>query len=489
MNTPNKSTNKNTNPINENTKQPIHSTNSAAPVTLRYRLTTYAAKYKYYIIFTFVLLSYQFIIREYRGDAVKSFSAFLNEKGLIDTLIERYELWTSRIIVEIPLIIISKNMSVGLWRIADMAVMLILMRTIMKMTQIRDKYPQYLLLGLMILFPYQILQSAGWIATTMNYTWPATALVVSLMSLKKLYDGDKINVAEGIIYIILLVYGTNFETLGIVHIGIAVIVAIYMICDRNMTPLKGMYIALQILISIANIVFSLTCPGNWNRNTTESYNRMRDIGTMTFADKLTLGVNDTFSNLIDHNAIFLVFAVMLIVLAIYSTRTNKYIKLLSAAPLVIVLSRTIGYQIMASYWENYNKVFDDITKMDATKFQNPNAYAPFILYMGLFIIILVVILSSIEDIRTAVTLCVVLGTTMLTRVAMGFSPTIYASGDRTFTFLIIGMMYCIIRMYQEVRDNIYVAANPNTIRYTRYVWTAFIFLAFVGNLIGIGAGR
>lgn len=75
-------------------------------------------------------------------------------------------------------------------------------------------------------------------------------------------------------------FATNFEAVGAMYLIILAFFSIMMICIRRVSWCGGVLTLLQWVIAIANVIFALTCPGNWTRNSQQVLVWMKDFVSM-----------------------------------------------------------------------------------------------------------------------------------------------------------------------------------------------------------------
>ena len=176
-----------------------------------------------------------------------------------------------------------------------------------------------------------------------------------------------------------------------------------------------------IIIDVLNIVVILFSPGNQLRKQAEMMNRFLEFDDFSFIDKVYLGIVHTFKILvIQQNAIFLF---LCIVLAIMSVNYLKeiYKKIIGIMPMASIL---IIKTILPKY---------KIKNMKSINYHMIGTYLPLCIavVMLMAITISIVYLLYDKDYSNKWYLPIVLLCGGLaTQVAMGFSPTIYASGNR-----------------------------------------------------------
>ena len=214
---------------------------------------------------------------------------------------------------------------------------------------------------------------------------------------------------------------------------------------------------------------------------------MLDFSGLTVVDKFVIGVNHAFSEMTDNSFLFLCFAFMIFLVAVTSQRRSKVLVATGIVPLAFVLTRTILKPIVIIYSPKFDQLFNDVAdqaRVGATNYFNFTSYVPFVLYSLIFAAVLIVLLNAFEKLSTGLFLDVVLISGLLTAVAVGFSPTVYASGPRTLLFLNFSFIYIIVRIYTEQ----YKYISPKKLLNVFLRWGTAVTAVFfvISNLISIG---
>ena len=437
-------------------------------------------KYIAWLFFLGVIIGYHLLMREYRGDSINTFSKYLENNSLYEILVQRYNLWTSRVIIEIPLILLSHNMHIIVWKVCDIAVWIALAWSLMYLTHHKN---DGMVLGLILVYPVIEMASAGWMPTTINYLWPLTAGCIALVSLDKMYFGKKIYMCEAIGYLAFELFATNFETVGVMYGCILVWYAVHFCIDRRPKIKELVFWVLQILIAAGNVLFALTCPGNNVRKHSEIGTWMKEFAQWTVIDKFVVGVNTTLHGLTDSNIIFLIFSMIILVVCIcYKKYSNKII-IIGVIPVIFCLTRTLLKPVIGIYFPVYNEIFDSINKIDAANYSKAALYFPFIIYIILLIAIMVALVNIAESIGKSLEYIVLFISGILTRVIIGFSPTLYVSGNRTFIYLDFVMIYLCVSIFSENKEK--MESNPRLYALIRHGFMCLMGIAIIGNLISI----
>ena len=98
-------------------------------------------------------------------------------------------------------------------------------------------------------------------------------------------------------------------------------------------------------------------------------------------------------------------------------------------------------------------------------------------------IIVWMLLNTVEGVRKSIKYIVIFVSALLTRVAMGFSPTLYASGNRTFIFLEFAIIFLTVCIYFENEEKI--RKNKNIYGILSYLFMGIVGITILGNLMSI----
>lgn len=439
---------------------------------------------KYYtmlVLFSIVILGYHFLLREYNGDAVEYFSKYLESSTLSEVLLKRYMTWTSRILIEIPLILFSYNLKVTLWSVCNIGVWMLLAFALMYLTHHKN---DALLLGLMLIYPVSEMSSAGWMPTYINYLWPLTAGCVALISLDKMYYNKKIYWWEGITYLFFELFACNFETVGVMYTCILTWYIVHLFINKKANCKKILFWLISAIVAIGNVIFALTCPGNAARKKSNIAYCFKDFVQWTAVDKSVMGISTTMQKLFDSNMLFLIFLLVLFLCYCLKKKNKSTVEIvIGVFPLFFALTRTILKPFIAIYFPVYNNTFDSITKVDAANYNKGNLYAPFITYILLLSIIAFCMINAIKNIKSGIKYTIILAAGIITRVIMGFSPTLYVSSNRTFIFLDFTIIFLTVYMYSECVQEIKM--NKNLYMLLKYSFVCIVGISIIGNLMAI----
>ena len=248
-----------------------------------------------------------------------------------DYVIFRYNNWTSRVIIEIFLVIFTAKFPL-LWRIFDSLMYVIIAYSIKRifLNSKEDKIT-WIAVILVSMIPILLVREAGWIATSVNYIWPIACGLVSLIPIRKCLDNQKINVIEYLIYLPFTLYAVNSELVCACILVTYIIFSIYLIIKKKMRPI----IILILLLSIISIIFILICPGNSVRTAQEKATYFSDYNNLSLIEKILIGIISTMNYyLFNFNIIYFIFTFIMMII-IFRKYDNIIFKLIGSFPFIM----------------------------------------------------------------------------------------------------------------------------------------------------------
>ena len=128
------------------------------------------------------------IIMTKQGDDLW-FSTCCENTSFVNYIINRYQTWSSRIIIETSFVLFCEYLPMWVWKIINIAMYYLLSYSISELFIEEDKRKYNTIMCLLlILIPLNILKSAGWITTMNCYLWVSATALYSLISIKKIKD-------------------------------------------------------------------------------------------------------------------------------------------------------------------------------------------------------------------------------------------------------------------------------------------------------------
>ncbi len=378
-----------------------------------------------------------------------------------DWVVHRYNTWSARFLQEtIGYFVVPRP---ELWKIVEIAVIYSIPFLFTKILGWKmDDFP-IAILGF-VLFPITTMASAGWMCTSMTYLWPVCFAMVYFMFLYKYMHNEKLPVwSYGVIYVALIV-ACNHELMA-AFMAVVILYSIVEFIIKNKRP--PYLLGINFFICVANIIFILTAPGNSARTESETAARFPDFASFTFGQKMYMGLVRVYSVLVEeHNIVFIVLCIMLAV-ASFLILDKAYKKIIGFIPAFLLL-------LMNTIVEFYR--LGCITVVDLTQ---KGAFIPVVL-SAIFVICMILtfyfLLWEKDKYKMGLlSVCLLIG--IATEGVMGFSPTIYASAERTCCFMLFAFIYIILVLIDMIMqcDNI-MPEGKTQFRKVLYFVTVVLYL-------------
>ena len=448
-----------------------------------------------FIIFFIVVLFLHLFMGIARDDL--GYSTILAKFNLFEWLIGRYNTWSSRLIIDAASVILARENMI-IWKILDSLIYTVGTYLAIKFINILsnyeyDKIVKYFGVLLFLIYPFYDMFTAGWIATTLNYSWCFGLGMVSFLPLMNHYENKQTSIYTYIISFLCLLYAINQEQSCALIFGFNLVYLIH--CIYNKKNINKFNI-IAIIVSCLSLIFILTCPGNSVRLACEITEWYPAFTHLNIYQKLYLGTVSTIGTLITEKTIILLFYILLNICAIVKTK-NKYLKYVCYFNILLILS-LVGLDSLLSinntiqHSPNFKTIIENNNLLNSivmttsnninsisihqpiiTQILNmityqghPSTSYPYALSLNMPLIIaasicIYLLLSSCLLLykifsKTLLPLTLFIGGFM-SKLILGFSPTVYASNTRTIIFfnmiLIMLILLLITELYGENKIN------------------------------------
>lgn len=358
----------------------------------------------------------------FAGPLLKDFNG-----NFFSFLSSRYSHWSSRIIIEFfTLLSVQHNF---FWRVIN-TLSLTAMSVIPAYLFNFKKKPALLMIStsLVLMIPISMFSETGWIATTTNYSWVLSAFLGFLMiTLKK---DHKISLVAWALSLILVAYAGNLEQMCIVLIIVIPIIAYYFYGQ------KWWLLAPHYLIVLGNLALIYFCKGNKLRFVKEVSNRFPDFTSLTLFRKIELGYSSSLKSLFfDGHILFLVLGIVLFIAL--SKSHNVFILFVGSVPLISFLIFNLFSGILNNKLKIIDTVLGSFNKYGTSfKLSHPTTWMTdfVMLFITACIVVALICILKTDSIQLFSVL-LMLFLAFITRLILGFSPTVWASGERTSIFM------------------------------------------------------
>lgn len=384
-----------------------------------------------FLVYGLVLILFHVFMQEIvLQDVPRYFSKVLDTQSLPDFLSERYFGYSSRLVIEGTLVIVSRSML--LWKILDILVWILLAWSLAKLLHVTDDTKMnWIVIGFVLLYPMGEMSSAGWSATMTVYVWPLAFGLYALTILTRICREERIRPHTWILAILTTCFAANNEQMCMILFPAFLIGFLYAWKQKK----RGApALLLFLFITAAALVFALTCPGNKARALEEIEKGIHEFSMLTAGEKLYLSFTDTMEHFQEFNLVFFVFTGFLMILVILRYRKPAPI-ILSAFPVVFALQESdLGH-----FFHRYLFLTNE-NGLTMESYMNAAPYLRLAVYIAVWLALFLELILLADGYFECGCLCLLLLVGLGTRLIMGFSPTLYISGDRTFLYLYFTMI-------------------------------------------------
>ena len=385
------------------------------------------------VILSYILIMH-FVIRPVTDDDIY-FSSWVG-KDIFGLLKLRYLKWSSRSIIEIFLIYIMSYAKI-LWSILDGLIILLLYYSINRIVNIKSNkntiFLSFICAILIILYPFGQMSSSGWGATTMNYLWPLSLGIFAMIPIvEECFQNKKCTKLMRLATIPALIYACNQEQMCLIIIGFLLVFNIqYYITNKRINKSALLY----LIIALISITYILTCPGNGIRFKNETKIWFHDFNELSIIQKCILSINNTFQLLIGKTNYLLITMYSFMAYVLYKNKKNRKLLILTVCLLlgcVVIPHINIfnTYDLYIIHLKTHSPMLQYL-QLGSKK------YILSIVISIIYLISTIYILYNMykKDNLNKYMLPLLFLAGILSRFIVGFSPTLFASKQRTAIFM------------------------------------------------------
>ena len=403
------------------------------------RVKTICIRIAPYLIYFLVLLLYHIGGYQMEGDdqyvvSVLRPSLKLELPGLMKRSCEG---WSSRVLIN-PLIWILLHLDIRVWGILDILVLMVGLWCVIRLCNPDRKNSIYsmIILGIVLIFPFDNFQEVGWVVTSVSYAWTLVAAMLACMTVKHFFEHQKNSWWTLLPMCFLTAFAVNKEELSVT----LSIIFLYTIILSALEKRTDGVICMQALIAISGIFFHLFNAGNQGRSSM----LIEDRHT-TGIDKMCIGFVSTIHHLFFNKEKNYFFLCMCILICIVTWKMQKkwWVKTISIIPsLLCMVSMITG-------------VFSDA--VDCATWRNTQLILSALLAILGVACIMICIYHILQDKHDYLTVFVLLFAGFAGRMTVGFSGMGLSAFVRTYTFLYYIILGIVARLVIKCEDALAVS--------------------------------
>lgn len=340
-----------------------------------------------------------------------------------------------------------------LWRMINPLILVLSSRLLSEYLSLKNDFIKTVILSCLLIYPAMVVVDAGFIATTLNYLWPVTFALLCLLPTWKKLNNSKPHWFEQILFLPCLLYATNMQQTAVILVILFGIANFYFIFKNDFS----IYIMLQFFVSSLCLIYSyiINTSGDNSRMLREINRYFPEFSSLSFFEKAELGFSSTFYclTLKPCFAWFAFFIFLSVLVFFVFKKTNNIVRrIIVSFPLLFSVWGLIHYYCPEGFI--FPKVFipGDLQHYNLSKAIYSFEPASDMLFIIVVLCILYALLILIDDKKKIMITIAILFSGLGSRILMGFSPTVWASGYRTFYLTFISLIIISLIVIKENKD-------------------------------------
>lgn len=367
-----------------------------------------------------------------------------------------YDTWAGRIPVLYTTMMIL-NMDISIWRTMTTIIFIIALMTLVmaccyskKNIWVKTTLAAVGAVLLALIHPDIWYQSILWITGCFNYLWGTAAMLVVLIPFFYHMMNRSVPKWLYVISALCTFYGCYIEQSAAFAAAYSVFV-LFILCIRH----KGKFITYiknnigLIIITVFIIINSIllfTAPGNYVRNESELIQWFPSFDMYDTWDRIIFGLANTMNALRMYGVWFMIILCLLL-LKTCIHRRDYFMSVLA----ILVSAYFIGMAFYPMNIENAYWLYDFSIRKEI--YFEPSLYQSLTIALSVIGIIAILLWKLFDCEKDSKYLSVIFIGAIFTGIVMGFSPTMFASGDRVyfilFIFLILVICDCLSCMINK----------------------------------------
>lgn len=390
--------------------------------------------------------------------------SFNGTGDFVNFYVERYLTWSSRTLADI-LSAVFTSYPIWIWQLLNICVYTLIIVITSRILELfykenhsdekKENHSDVKLLLLtsiffILLFPMFDMKTAGWVTTSINYLWTLLAfLSICFYLLKSFSVSDKSRISTAI-FLMSVIYACTFELLAVMTVLVLSFVLFIKIKERLSCRLEG----IAFLIAVLFLFSHLLCPGNLSRSLA-SVNLFSSWNTMNIVEHVNIALCSTYARLTSFSAstgiqVFLLYFIfnLLLLISIHKKYKDPMLDLVFLLPFIFTyLFNQTDFQFESIY-----DFSESVSSFSVGQFRY--TYQPIlsILLFGMNItgLFLLFMNKSFHGINYGFLIGLFYIVSLGTRLALGLSPSVYASDYRTFIILVFFLIIISLVLLNEI---------------------------------------
>lgn len=400
-----------------------------------------------YVIFGIVIAVFSLFMNSDRMDDVTLYGDIMEYCPLLTWLEYRWDTWTSRVLLDgVSVLMIAWN--IWIFRVINWCMWMLLIYSIAELLQIqKNKQLSYILILAFLIYPFKVIGSVGWCNVGVIYVWTSALGCYAITSYTKLYrDAEKYNKKMKLFFAVSMciaaVFAGNQEM--VCAILCAVFGMLWLLTWKKADRFYRIVVSMQFLLVVGELLVILTCKGNYIRKMQEAERWMPEYVDFTFLDKLSIGITDTINGLFVRESFLCLLFAIAVCMAVFARTRLLSFRCVALVPVLFMMGTRFAPNLVQNeftYLENFWKYMPTPRQNDFSNMDQETVIG-LLMWLAVFACLILSVYITCENFQEMAFYSIVLGSGLATRVVVGFSPSVYVSGSRTFYFLDVLIIFC-----------------------------------------------
>lgn len=412
------------------------------------------SRWLYYCVGILILLLYHMQYDLSYGDSVNFYgnvlkrgSEFFPVNGNVFEAIYNftsfhYLNWSSRNVIELILIIVG-SLPVIFWHILDILSVVLIAYSLDGLVHIKDwKKKYFCIFSFMMMYQVVTMRSAGWVATTINYSWVVAAGLYMFYIIQRIRKGEAVSKISYILALVAAVFAFNQEQLNGMFL---LFMGMILINDFVKKSLKKTVLPFY-LINIIEFFIIFFCPGNANRKKVEVSAYFPIYEDYSLIHKVYEGICAMLKALFDVRgmAIITMTGVVILIYLSFKNKRAVYIKTIGIICFIYQIAEFI-YSIGLPA-----KLGISVGILNSYRDNVPAAVVGIVVTAGIAVL-------GYANIGKDEDKWIVLGALVsaaATKLVLGFTVAFLVSGERTTIFLAVTIILILLHFIEKYEEKI-----------------------------------
>ena len=326
-----------------------------------------------------------------------------------------------------------------------------------------------IILSLMGLFtiPIDQLATAGWIITSANYLWPTALGFYAMLPVILSLRNRSVPFHTKILATLSMIVASNEQQIAAILVGVLVCIMLYSVMVKKKL---NWFSCLLLIIGLIEIIFHLSWKGNVLRTASEIATWSPTFNMQSPIEKISNGFFSTIYWLLSPSCACIIIMNATLAATIQEKYKSTVIHSFAWFPCFFFGFFGTLREIVVEIFPALQQIY--ITNIDATSWFNSDVWITAIIYFFVTFLIAFNCYLALGGSKGAFIGIIWLGG-MLSRIIMGFSPTLYASSTRTF----FPLMIISVIIYSITLNEYYTLKTCKT-AYTNVLLIICIFFYF-----------